>query len=69
MRAGTQTLIQALQAIPWAEDQDNEDDMLHPEITAGPTMEAESDDGEGTSTVMGTPLFSYATAWQFMYLT
>lgn len=28
MRAGTQTLIQALQAIPWEEDQDNEDDPL-----------------------------------------
>ena len=32
-------------------------------------MEAESDDGEGTSTVTGTPLLSDATAWQFMYLT
>jgi hypothetical protein len=29
MRAGTQTLIQALQAIPWGEDVDNEDETLH----------------------------------------
>ena len=43
MRAGTQTLIQALQAIPWAEDQDNEDDILHPDTT--PT-EPESDEDD-----------------------
>jgi sterol 3beta-glucosyltransferase len=29
MRAGTQTLIQALQAIPWTEDADNEDETQH----------------------------------------
>lgn len=27
MRVGTQTLIQALQALPWASDQDHEDDI------------------------------------------
>lgn len=45
MRAGTQTLIQALQAIPWAEDQDNEDDMLHAEAGAANT-ETESDEDD-----------------------
>ncbi|CAL1696325.1 unnamed protein product [Somion occarium] len=29
MRAGTQTLIQALQAMPWSEDQDNDDDIVN----------------------------------------
>jgi hypothetical protein len=29
MRAGTQTLIQALQAIPWSEDADAEDQDEH----------------------------------------
>lgn len=43
IRAGTQTLIQALQAIPWAEDQDNDDDVMHPEVT--PT-EPESDEDD-----------------------
>ncbi|THH29724.1 hypothetical protein EUX98_g4467 [Antrodiella citrinella] len=34
LRAGTQTLIQALQAIPWAtDDQDNDDDAAHQEST------------------------------------
>ena len=50
MRAGTQTLIQALQAIPWAEDADNEDDMLHPDVT--PT-EAESDEEDKTGANLG----------------
>ncbi|TFY83983.1 hypothetical protein EWM64_g43 [Hericium alpestre] len=39
MRAGTQTLIQALQALPWAEDQDNEDEA----INHGNLSPAESD--------------------------
>ena len=43
IRAGTQTLIQALQAIPWAEDQDNDDDVMHPEVA--PT-ESESDEDD-----------------------
>lgn len=42
MRAGTQTLIQALQAMPWAEDPDNEDE-LNNDITPG---EPESDDDD-----------------------
>ena len=40
MRAGTQTLIQALQAMPWVEDQDN-DDELNNDASTG---EQESDD-------------------------
>ena len=42
MRAGTQTLIQALQAMPWAEDQDN-DDELNNDVSTG---EPESDDDD-----------------------
>ncbi|KAJ7596717.1 glycosyltransferase family 1 protein [Mycena floridula] len=30
MRAGTQTLIQALQALPWATDPDQDDEIAHP---------------------------------------
>ena len=30
MRAGTQTLIQAIQAIPWADDADNDDEAIPP---------------------------------------
>lgn len=42
MRAGTQTLIQALQAMPWVEDQDN-DDELNNDASTG---EQESDDDD-----------------------
>lgn len=48
MHAGTQTFIQALQAVPWAEDQDNDEDQVDHDVTPG---EPESDDddriGEG----------------------
>lgn len=44
MRAGTQTLIQALQAIPWEEDQDNEDDPLPNNL--GPLDSDSSDEDE-----------------------
>lgn len=43
MRAGTQTLIQALQALPWIEDQDNDDDIVNHDVT--PT-ENESDEDD-----------------------
>ncbi|KAI0095265.1 glycosyltransferase family 1 protein [Irpex rosettiformis] len=42
MRAGTQTLIQALQAMPWAEDQDNDDELNHDSNLGEP----ESDDDD-----------------------
>lgn len=42
MRAGTQTLIQALQAMPWVEDQDNDDELNH-DVSTG---EPESDDDD-----------------------
>lgn len=45
MRAGTQTLIQALQAMPWAEDQDN-DDELHHDVTPA-EQESDEDDNQG----------------------
>lgn len=44
MRAGTQTLIQALQAIPWTDDPDNDDDIMnHPDLTP---VDSESDDDD-----------------------
>ncbi|KAA1468468.1 hypothetical protein DENSPDRAFT_794393 [Dentipellis sp. KUC8613] len=49
MRAGTQTLIQALQALPWAEDQDNDDDV----INHGGLSPAESDSEEEGKQVHG----------------
>lgn len=42
MRAGTQTLIQALQAMPWVEDQDNDDELNNDTSTGEP----ESDDDD-----------------------
>ena len=44
MRAGTQTLIQALQAIPWSEDQYNDDEF----VNHGPeaTIPSEPDSGD-----------------------
>ena len=39
MRAGTQTLIQAIQAIPWADEPENDDEIL-------PPIAANSDSGE-----------------------
>ncbi|CDO70233.1 Glycosyltransferase Family 1 protein [Trametes cinnabarina] len=41
LHAGTQTFIQALQAVPWAEDQDNDDEFLNHDSTP---LSAESDD-------------------------
>ncbi|KAI1797585.1 UDP-Glycosyltransferase/glycogen phosphorylase [Ganoderma leucocontextum] len=43
MHAGTQTFIQALQAVPWAEDQDNDEDQVDHDATPG---ETESDDDD-----------------------
>ncbi|KAI0651552.1 hypothetical protein C8Q79DRAFT_43404 [Trametes meyenii] len=43
MHAGTQTFIQALQAVPWAEDQDNDDEFLNHDVTP---VEAESDEDD-----------------------
>ncbi|KAG9223145.1 hypothetical protein CCMSSC00406_0000166 [Pleurotus cornucopiae] len=41
MRAGTQTLIQALQAIPWTDDPDNDDDIMEHNL---PALDSESDE-------------------------
>ncbi|THU88460.1 hypothetical protein K435DRAFT_830554 [Dendrothele bispora CBS 962.96] len=43
MRAGTQTLIQVLQAIPWTEDPDNDDDIVNHGLTPA-TDDSESED-------------------------
>lgn len=43
MHAGTQTFIQALQAVPWAEDQENDEDQVDRDATPG---ESESDDDD-----------------------
>ncbi|KAJ4476628.1 glycosyltransferase family 1 protein [Lentinula aciculospora] len=48
MRVGTQTLIQALQALPWASDQDHEDDIANhdPSALTPVTDEEEESDEE-----------------------
>jgi sterol 3beta-glucosyltransferase len=53
MRAGTQTLIQALQAIPWAEDPDNDDEAMHHGLST--TLESDSSDEEDTLGKLETP--------------
>lgn len=47
MRAGTQTLIQALQAIPWADDPDNDDEpveTLHHDFNMPADTDSEGED-------------------------
>ncbi|KAI0067772.1 glycosyltransferase family 1 protein [Artomyces pyxidatus] len=51
MRAGTQTLIQALQAIPWGDEQENDDELVNQELSPA---ESDSED-EGKQ---GQPLAS-----------
>lgn len=46
MRAGTQALIQALQAIPWS-DSDNDDDIINRELDAIESESDEEDDKPG----------------------
>lgn len=41
MRAGTQTLIQALQALPWVEDADDVDEPIS---RIDPQMDSDSDE-------------------------
>jgi len=52
MRAGTQTLIQALQAIPWTEDPDNDDEAMDHGLSA---LESDSSDEEDTLGKLETP--------------
>jgi hypothetical protein len=47
MRAGTQTLIQALQALPWTADPDNDDEVLDHGLPQTSDTESESEEGEG----------------------
>lgn len=47
MRAGTQTLIQALQALPWVEDQDNDDEFLTHDTTPVDTSSSDDEDQSG----------------------
>lgn len=48
MRAGTQTLIQALQALPWTKDPDNDDDIInHSNLTPATDSESDEDDKRG----------------------
>ena len=51
MHTGTQTFIQALQAVPWAEDQDNDDEEMNHE--AAPT-DTESDDDDRAGEIIFT---------------
>lgn len=43
MRAGTQTLIQALQALPWAHDPDNDDDAINHDLVESDSDEDKQD--------------------------
>jgi hypothetical protein len=43
MRAGTQTLIQALQAIPWMEDPDHDDEVNNHGSNTSPSIEGDED--------------------------
>jgi sterol 3beta-glucosyltransferase len=45
MRAGTHTLIQALQAIPWTDDPDNDDEI----VSHGSAPDSDSDEDDGPS--------------------
>lgn len=50
MRAGTQTLIQALQAIPWTDDPDNEDEpaeILHNDSGIPADSDSDEEDALG----------------------
>ena len=48
MRAGTQTLIQAIQAIPWADEPDNDDEAIPP-VSANSDSSDEEQGGESSS--------------------
>lgn len=57
MRAGTQTLIQALAAIPWTEDAENDDDVLNhdPDVVSEPDSEDEDKFGTSSSVFFQLP--------------
>lgn len=55
MRAGTQTLIQALQAIPWTDDPDNDDELLNHALGSAIDSDSEEEDGPGKQTVLSSP--------------
>ena len=59
MRAGTQTLIQAIQAIPWADEPENDDEIL-------PPIAANSDSGEEDH--LGMTLFIFYFLFVLVYL-
>jgi hypothetical protein len=54
MRAGTQTLIQALQALPWT-DPDNEDDVVPQTMSP---IDSDSDEEGKPGLHAFTPLFA-----------
>ncbi|KAJ3718409.1 hypothetical protein C8R42DRAFT_697487 [Lentinula raphanica] len=58
MRVGTQTLIQALQALPWASDQDHEDDIANhdPSALTPVTDEEEESEEEVSPTHMASSI-------------
>ncbi|KAK7058363.1 Sterol 3-beta-glucosyltransferase [Paramarasmius palmivorus] len=56
MRAGTQTLIQALQAIPWTADPDNDDEVLDHGLPQTSDTESESEEGEGKQPTLASSI-------------
>ena len=58
VHAGTQTFIQALQAVPWAEDQDNDDDVMNHDISPADT-ESDDEDKTGASMTVYTAICTH----------
>ncbi|OBZ79076.1 Sterol 3-beta-glucosyltransferase [Grifola frondosa] len=61
MHTGTQTLIQALQAVPWAEDQDNDDDIMNHDVTP---VEAESDEDDKLVNRLTSSIHAITDLWR-----
>lgn len=55
MRAGTHTLIQALQAIPWTDDPDNDDETTN--HGSAPDSDSDDDDDGPSEYVCGSRYF------------
>lgn len=49
MRAGTQTLIQAIQAMPWTEDQEGDDEAIDPTSPNSITSDSSEEEQDGQS--------------------
>ena len=63
MRVGTQTLIQALQALPWTKDLDNDDEILNQDqLTPSTDSESDEDDKTGRRKIISLSYFASSAA-------